>query len=692
MAASGRYKSRLLNYMVEQSQKLSEQAGHRLRQARTGFVWGAQVLLYPLYVAFQSSRVVGRRLSQGGPMPGRQARLTPPSADDVLSSVLKLARDLADEGAITISADPQPIEQPIEQPSLGEMSGQVTVTASVNQLQEIPVEAFANQASVAGQSIDVTLAPSPHPKQLKSANPNDGHILVGGVDIRGVASQLGNRALVLVDNGNRVVPLESEQQWNLQQTIVQQVADFNYRRQRYSQQLALAEAGDRPLPLPQPRTKQFSGVRWMAHLMGWMQTSDLAQSTNLFKESQLAHQLAGQVAAPPFLYWDPEPGQRLTRETLAQLDSPLAGLEQRYIKRDEQDDTATKALRFTAKLFGLEEAADQWLRASAAAKAAENGHAPQNANHPTGLRPGMANSPLPPNPLSDNPIPGTIHGSWSSADPWGDYTGQLQGQAPHSVEPQQASVPQNPSSPQNNLPPASAVPQPKNPQGWLSSLLKPDNSMTAGVQPPPASSPSNGDASPKGWQRLTTRFGGLLQNLKSPAGPIAPFNPQGQPPATPPAAAPNNDNIGISQNASQSPKGSSGNSNTAPGNLAQAGLSDPQIEAAWQKRVANAKAQGGALKSENVTLRSSSKGAQPVAAAMGEQATENPAEAADPHALQTAENSVTYDSPYIETTAQFNGYERHPLEIVLDQLDQILLWIEELGLRLWRWLTNAGEQ
>ncbi len=708
MAASGRYKSRLLNYLVEQSQKLSQQASHRLRQARTGVVWGAQVLIYPLYVAFQSSRVVGRRLSQGGAMPG-QARLTPPRADDVVSAVLKLARNLADEGAITIGSELSQVEQKqlqtvgaIARQASGGIAGKMPAPASVSPPQEISLEAFAPQTAISDRGANVAIAPSPTQAPLKSTSSNEANLLLVGVDVRGVASELGNRALVLVDNSNRTVPLEAEQQWSLQQAIVQQVADFNYRRQRYSQQLALVEAGDHPLPLPQPRTKQLAGFRWMAHLMGWMQTSDLAQSTNLFKESQLANQLAAQVAAPPFLYWDPEPGQRLTRQTLAQLDSSLVGLEQRYIQRHDRDDAATKALRFTAKLFGLEEAADQWLRASAASKAADQGHAPQQANdYANGLPLELRAGQIPGQTLGEIPgqiprgsIPGPRPASLTGADPWGNYIGQLPGQAPHDFESLQAPAEQTPSPSQSNLPPAIAQPPRPNPQGWFSRFLNPGSVGTSGTKNSTAvNPPSPGDVLPRGWQRLTTRFGGLLRNLKQPAGSIAPLKPQGSNSFAPPAVAPTNENIGLGPdvgNNHSAPPEASQNNAALQENLAQAGLSDPHIAAAWQKRVANAKT--GGLKSKNVTLRTQADGAQAVASASGAQSTGKSSESADPNVLQTAENSVTYESPYIETTAQFNGYERHPLEVILDRLDQILLWIEELGLRLWRWLTNTGEQ
>ncbi|NJR70267.1 MAG: hypothetical protein HC771_17720 [Synechococcales cyanobacterium CRU_2_2] len=99
--AAGRYKSRLLNYLVEQAQQIQSQTARGLRQARTGLVWGAQILLYPLYVAFQASRVVGRQMGRAAAAP-RQL-IQPPetqSADQPLKNVLKRAQMLADQGAI----------------------------------------------------------------------------------------------------------------------------------------------------------------------------------------------------------------------------------------------------------------------------------------------------------------------------------------------------------------------------------------------------------------------------------------------------------------------------------------------------------------------------------------------------------------------------------------------------------------
>jgi hypothetical protein len=42
----------------------------------------------------------------------------------------------------------------------------------------------------------------------------------------------------------------------------------------------------------------------------------------------------------------------------------------------------------------------------------------------------------------------------------------------------------------------------------------------------------------------------------------------------------------------------------------------------------------------------------------------------------------------LETQATTVGYEKHFLESILGWLDQILLWFENLLLKIWRWLKS----
>jgi hypothetical protein len=61
-------------------------------------------------------------------------------------------------------------------------------------------------------------------------------------------------------------------------------------------------------------------------------------------------------------------------------------------------------------------------------------------------------------------------------------------------------------------------------------------------------------------------------------------------------------------------------------------------------------------------------------------------------------NLITYNNPetiliendpeWIEIEAKPIGYEKHPLELILQWLDQVMLWIEEYLLRFWDWLKH----
>jgi hypothetical protein len=102
--------------------------------------------------------------------------------------------------------------------------------------------------------------------------------------IRGVASWLDTRSLVLVTNRNQVLDvLTPEQQTRLRQRIIWEVAHVaRYRKLRAETRLAvtcLNPEKTRPYLLPP--------VRWFYRLMAWIQTSPLAIATNLFQEADL---------------------------------------------------------------------------------------------------------------------------------------------------------------------------------------------------------------------------------------------------------------------------------------------------------------------------------------------------------------------------------------------------------------------
>ena len=111
--------------------------------------------------------------------------------------------------------------------------------------------------------------------------------------IRGVATQLETRSLVLVTNRNEVLDiLDADQQLILQQRISWQVAHYRrYLRLRH------AAAQLDPVRSPRANSPVFPGVRSFYQLMAWMQQGSVAIATNLFKEADLAERLP--MALPP---------------------------------------------------------------------------------------------------------------------------------------------------------------------------------------------------------------------------------------------------------------------------------------------------------------------------------------------------------------------------------------------------------
>lgn len=63
-ASTGRYQSRLLNFLIDKSQELSDRMGQAARHVKTATVWSIQLLIYPVYAMFQTGRLAGKQLQQ----------------------------------------------------------------------------------------------------------------------------------------------------------------------------------------------------------------------------------------------------------------------------------------------------------------------------------------------------------------------------------------------------------------------------------------------------------------------------------------------------------------------------------------------------------------------------------------------------------------------------------------------------
>jgi hypothetical protein len=130
--------------------------------------------------------------------------------------------------------------------------------------------------------------------------------------IRGVATQLDTRSLVLVTNHNQILDiLDADQQTILQQRIIWEVAHYcRYLRLRQSAaQLDVVRS-------PGANSPVFPGVRPFYQLMAWMQQGSVAIATNLFKEADLADSSAIRLLLPQLNFAQLRSGRDSPSKTL----------------------------------------------------------------------------------------------------------------------------------------------------------------------------------------------------------------------------------------------------------------------------------------------------------------------------------------------------------------------------------------
>ena len=176
--SSGRYQSRLFNFVHQQSRRLTENLRSASRHLQVSASWGAQLLLYPVYLLFQSKRSTGKQFYQTVQQSWPQLQAddtisqpqTPPTADTPIQRVLLLVNVPSEEAVST-------------------------------------------------------------PKQGKTDSPNRNRPVV-----RGIATQLSSHTLVLVTAQNEILDiLTSQQQQKLQERIIGEIADYwRYQRLAHS--------------------------------------------------------------------------------------------------------------------------------------------------------------------------------------------------------------------------------------------------------------------------------------------------------------------------------------------------------------------------------------------------------------------------------------------------------------------------
>ncbi|MCC5598587.1 hypothetical protein [Nostoc favosum] len=213
--SSGRYQSRLFNFVHQQSRRVTQQWEHTFWHLQVATKWGVEVLLYPVYLLFQSSESSGKTLQTKEPQ--TRLKLQPndtdfqpeiPNVDSPIQHVLEAVNYLSfNEAAFTPTKTVEPFKPLalLKVLRLKFADNKSTNNANVTQLSNIT----ENQTGSL--------------KPLRLNNALNQHLPV----VRGIATNLIDRSLVLVTADNEILNiLTPQQQAKLEDRIINEVANY----------------------------------------------------------------------------------------------------------------------------------------------------------------------------------------------------------------------------------------------------------------------------------------------------------------------------------------------------------------------------------------------------------------------------------------------------------------------------------
>lgn len=278
MATSGRYQSKVLSFFSERSLRFRDRTSQTLRQIKVAAVWGTQILLYPVYLAFQSTRLISKQLRQ-------VVRQALPQLQAAKQSLQILAHSADSSGKpFPILTSDTPIQNTLH-----------AVDALIQSLS--PEQIAGYLGTEAPEEPELGSSSSGMLREVVSAIVPSSPLSLASTRIRGVASELTTQKLVLVTVENHILDiLTLEQEAQLQRRMIWELVTY-WRQQRTVQagpltigQLPALKSllVDRFLPLPADRPNALLPIRVFHRLMAWVQTSPVAIATNVFQESQLA--------------------------------------------------------------------------------------------------------------------------------------------------------------------------------------------------------------------------------------------------------------------------------------------------------------------------------------------------------------------------------------------------------------------
>ncbi|MEG4630902.1 hypothetical protein QUB56_15050 [Microcoleus sp. AR_TQ3_B6] len=275
----GPYQSRLLNFISKQSRQVADNCDRSWRQIKEATLTATQILLYPVYLLVQSSRMLGRQLresSQKVDLPelqefgGDENPDLPQnwyqgetSEESSIAEIFHLAEKLlnSSQTAKTLASFPLLIDR-------GDTANNLHPAIKLS-------------GQTAKHQITTSVLEQPLAKTQLNTTPAIGD----QAKVQGIASFIPARTLVLVGRENQILDiLTPEQQEMLEGRITWEIANSGLRRREIAQKelkfnLGLESAA---------KKAQLPPVRRFWELMAWVQTSPVALKRNQFGESILA--------------------------------------------------------------------------------------------------------------------------------------------------------------------------------------------------------------------------------------------------------------------------------------------------------------------------------------------------------------------------------------------------------------------
>lgn len=298
---SGPYKSRLFNFIAKQYRKVTDTFDRALNEVKYATSIAAQIILYPIYVAIQTSRLgLKQARDQGQKLLPQKSEFVQKKREETseLKGVLGdgPVRKILDAATELVNNGPVPNEG-VKKKETAEISARSRNKYIRSRFWEVKTRRAANHRGVKSNS-----KTAPY------------RVIVG------IACSLENGNLVLVTAGNQVLDVLSKaRQRQLNRRILLETLRYQ-RDRRFREQLEQKTEPGKLTPSTQLAYQKKGPSKLWWQMLAWMETSAIAVKANLFDESALSivdeaeSANEGQNSSPLLVYQSNKDLQRLGQE------------------------------------------------------------------------------------------------------------------------------------------------------------------------------------------------------------------------------------------------------------------------------------------------------------------------------------------------------------------------------------------